>query len=50
MEVEIIEDIVKEVIEEESINYHPTEGLLLSDESNSNDPNSDTDEDSVAST
>ena len=43
-----MEDIIKEVIEEENIDDHPTEGFLGSDESESNDPNSNTDEDSVA--
>ena len=36
--------------EEEDIDENPPEGLLVSDESDSNDPNIDTDEDSTGST
>ena len=49
-EVELIEDIIEEFIEEEKIYDNPTEGLLVSNEFDSNNPKSDTDEDSVAST
>ena len=48
-EFQPIEDIPEEVIEEENIYDHQTEGFLVLDESESNHPNSDTDEDSVAS-
>ena len=48
--IELIADIIKEFIEEENIDDHPNEGFLVSDESWSNDPNSDTDKDSVTST
>ena len=45
-----IEDILEEIIEEEAIDENPPEGFLISYESDINDPNSDTDEDSIGST
>ena len=48
VEVRLLEDIAKEVTEEENIYDHPTEGFLVSYESDSNNPNSETEEDSVA--
>ena len=45
-----IEDIFEEVIEEEDIDENPPGGFLISDESNRNNPNSDTYEGYIRST
>ena len=49
-EGEIIEDIVEEIIKEEYIDENPPGGFWISDECDSNNPNIDTNEDSIGST